>query len=204
MEHRPKKIWKACGRYLGSDMKWFDQPTVSCWAASDLLKRWGIDWKVVKDLVYLQFVYLSKAITPCMFTNVIEIRVLEDAVVLLIRESRVISEENLFVLRLDPRLVDDEIMPSSRQFGFHFDDDENVTAVDGVIAYGELLDARLKSLKDLETPRPATAEPRATPTKRIAAPKQKGKEKELTDNYDTLPLEELVMKQKWGAHLRKI
>ena len=90
MEHRPKKIWKACGRYLGSDMKWFDQPTVSCWAASDSLRRWGIEWKVVKDLIYFQFVYRSKAITPCMFTDVIEIRVLEDAVVLLIREGRVI------------------------------------------------------------------------------------------------------------------
>ena len=83
MEHRPKKFWKACGRYLGSDMKLFDQPTVSCWAVSDSLKGWGIEWKVVKDLVYLQFVYRSKAITPCMFIDVIEIRVLEDAVVLL-------------------------------------------------------------------------------------------------------------------------
>ena len=203
MEHRPKKIWKACGRYLGSDMKWFDQPTVSCWAASDSLKRWGIEWKVVKDLVYLQFVYRSKAITPCMFTDVIEIRVLEDAVVLLIREGRVISEEKLFGLRLDPRMVDDEIMPSSRQFGFHFDGDENVTALDVVTAYGELLDARLQSLRDLETRRPAIAEPRATPPKRIAAPKRKGKEKEPTDNYDTLPLEELVMKQKRGGTSEK-
>ena len=69
---------------------------------------------MVKDLVYLQFVYLSKAITPCMFTDVTDIRVLEDAVVLLIKDGRVISEEKLFGLRLDPRLVDDEIMPSSR------------------------------------------------------------------------------------------
>ena len=203
MEHRPKKFWKACGKYLGSDMKSFDQPTVSCWAASDSLKGWGIDWKVVKDLIYLQFVYCSKAITPCMFIDVIEICVLEDAVVLLIREGRVISEEKLFGLRLDPRLVDDEIMPSSRQFRFHFDGDENVTVVDVVTAYGELLDARLQSLKDLETRRPATAEPQAMPTKRIAAPKRKGKEKEPADNYDTLPLEELVMKQKRGGTSEK-
>ena len=138
-----------------------------------------------------------------MFTNVIDIRVLEDAMVLLIREGQVISEEKLFGLRLDPRLVDDEIMPSSRQFGFHFDGDENVTPVDAITAYGELLDVRLQSLRDLETPCPATAEPRATPTKRIAAPKRKGKEKELADNYDTLPLEELVMKQKWGGTSEK-
>ena len=101
-------------------------------------------------------------------------------------------------------MVDNEIMPSSRQFRFHFDADENVTALDVVTAYGELLDARLQSLRDLETRRPATAEPRTTPTKRIAAPKRKGKEKEPTDNYETLSLEELVMKQKRGAHLRKI
>ena len=138
-----------------------------------------------------------------MFTDVIEIRVLEDAVVLLIREGRVISEEKLFGLQLDPRMVDDEIMPSSRQFGFHFDGDENVTALDVVTAYGELLDARLQSLRDLETCRPATAEPRTTPTKRVAAPKRKGKEKEPTDNYDTLPLEELVMKQKRGGTSEK-
>ena len=74
----------------------------------------GIEWKVVKDLVYLRFVYRSKAITPCMFTDVIEIRVFKDAVVLLIREDRVIFEEKLFGLRRDPRMVDDEIMPSSR------------------------------------------------------------------------------------------
>ena len=158
---------------------------------------------MVKDLVYLQFVYRSKAITPCMFTDVIEIHVLEDAMVLLIREGRVIFEEKLFGLRLDPRLVDDEIMPSSRQFGFHFDGDENITTVDVVTAYGELLDARLQSLRDLETRRLAAAEPRATPTKRIAAPKRKGKEKEPADNYDTLPLEELVMKQKRGGTSEK-
>ena len=93
-----------------------------------------------------------------MFIDVIEIRVLEDAVVLLIREGQVIFEEKLFGLRLDPRMVDDEIMPSSRQFGFHFDGDENATALDVVTAYGELLDARLQSLRDLETRRPATAE----------------------------------------------
>ena len=74
-----------------------------------------------------------------MFTDVIQIRGLEDAVVLLIREGRVISKEKLFGLRLDPRLVDDEIMPSSRQFGFHFDGDENVTPLDVVNAYGESL-----------------------------------------------------------------
>ena len=90
-------------------------------------------------------------------------------------------------------------MPSSRQFGFHFDGDENVTALDVVTTYNELLDARLQSLRDLETRRPATTEPRATPTKRIVAPKRKEKEKEPTNNYDTLPLEELVMKQKRGG-----
>ena len=158
----------------------------------------------MKDLVYLQFVYRSKAITPCMFIDVIEIRVLEDVVVLLIREGWVIFEEKLFGLRLDPRLVDDEIKPSSRQFGFHFDSDKNVTAVDVVTAYDELLDARLQSLKDLETRRQATTEPQVTPTKRIAAPKRKGKEKEPADNYNTLPLEEPVMKQKrGGGHIRE-
>ena len=75
----------------------------------------------MKDLVYLQFVYRSNVITPCMFMDVIQIRGLEDAVVLLIREGQVLSEEKLFGLRLDPRLVDDEVMPSSRQFGFHFE-----------------------------------------------------------------------------------
>ena len=95
-------------------------------------------------------------------------------------------------------------MPSSRYFtGFHFDGDENVTAVDVVIAYGELLDARLQSLRDLGTPLPTTTEPRAALVKRIAAPKQKGKEKEPTDNYDTLSLEELVMKQKQGGTSEK-
>ena len=79
-------------------MKWFDQRAVSCWAESDSLKRWGIEWKVVKDLVYLQFVYRSKTITPCIFIDVIKIRVLEDAVVLLIREGLVISKEKLFGL----------------------------------------------------------------------------------------------------------
>ena len=94
-------------------------------------------------------------------------------------------------------------MPSTRQFGFHFDGDENVTPVDIVTAYGELLDARLQSLRDLETLRPATMEPRAMPTKRIAAPTRKGREKEPADNYDTLPLKELVMKQKRGGTSEK-
>ena len=155
---------------------------------------------MVKDLIYLQFVYHSKAITPCMFMDVIQIRGLEDAIVLFNREGRVISEEKLFGLR---RLVDDEVIPSSRQFGFHFDGDENVTPVDIISAYGELLDARLQSLRDLQTPRPARAELRATPPKKIAAPKWKGKEKEPANNYDTLPLEELVMKQKQGGTSEK-
>ena len=133
----------------------------------------------------------------------IQILGIEDAVVLLIREGRVISEEKLFGLRLDPRLVDDEVMPSSRQFGFHFDGDDNVTPLDVANAYGELLDARLQSLRDLQTPRSGRVEPRATPPKKIAAPKQKGKEKEPVDNYNTLPLEELVMKQKRGGHIRE-
>ena len=60
------------------------------------------------------------------------------------------SKEKLFGLQLDSRLVDNEIMPSSRQFSFHFDGDENVTALDVVTAYGELLDARLQSLRDLK------------------------------------------------------
>ena len=131
-----------------------------------------------------------------MFTDVFQIYGLEDAVVLLIREGRVIAEEKLFGLRLDPRVVDDKIMPSSRQFGFHFDGDENVTPYDVLNAYGELLDARLQSLKDLEPPRPAAAEPQTTPTKKIATPKQKGKEKEPANNHNMLSLEELVIKQK--------
>ena len=116
---------------------------MSCWAASESLKGWGFEWKVVKDLVYLQFVYRSKAVTPCMFIDVIQILGIEDAVILLIREGRIISEEKLFGLQLNLRLVDDEVMPSSRQFGFYFDGDDNVTPLDIVNAYGELLDARL-------------------------------------------------------------
>ena len=77
--------------------------------------------------------------------------------------------------------------------------DENVTPSDIVNAYSELLDARLQSLRDLQTPRLAIAEPRATPPKKIVAPKRKGKAKEPVDNYDMLPLDELVMKQKRGG-----
>ena len=94
-------------------------------------------------------------------------------------------------------------MPSSRQFGFHFDGDDNVTPLDVVNAYGELLDARLQSLRDLQIPCSGRAEPRATPLKKIAAPKRKKKEKEPANNYDTLPLEELVMKEKRGGTSEK-
>ena len=138
-----------------------------------------------------------------MFTNVIQIHGLEDAIILLIREGQVIAEEKLFGFWLDPRLVDDKIMPSSRQFGFHFDDDENVTPYDVVNTYDEFMDASLQSLRDLQTPCPVIAELWATPTKKIAAPKQKENERKLADNYGTLPLKELVMKQKRGGTSEK-
>ena len=93
------------------------------------------------------------------------------------------------------------LCPSSRQFRFHFDGDENVTAVDVITAYGELLDARLQSLRDLETPGPATAEPRATPTKRIAAPKRKGKEKEPANNYEHATLGGTCHEAIVGGHI---
>ena len=92
-----------------------------------------------------------------MFTDVIRLIDVDDAIVVLIREGQDESEERAFGLRLDPKLVNDDIMPNSRKYGFFFNDAENVTTDDVVAAYVELLDARLASLNAIEKTPAATA-----------------------------------------------